>query len=127
MNLVSNAREAMLSGGRVEFQTRVAHAKEAGTPASLILEVSDNGCGIDEATSRRVFEPFFTTKQTGTGLGLAQVYGFMKQIGGDVTIRSAPGAGTSISLYFPVISPDSYVIDVAASSTLDHPKVARRA
>jgi signal transduction histidine kinase len=93
----------------------------------VILEVSDNGCGIDEATSRRVFEPFFTTKQTGTGLGLAQVYGFMKQIGGDVTIRSAPGAGTSISLYFPVISPDSYVIDVAASSTLDHPKVARRA
>jgi two-component system NtrC family sensor kinase len=126
MNLVSNAREAMLSGGRVEFETRVAHAKEADTPASVILEVSDNGCGIDEASSRRVFEPFFTTKQTGTGLGLAQVYGFMQQIGGDVTIRSAPGAGTSISLYFPVISPDCYDIDVAASSTLV-PKVARLA
>ena len=96
MNLVVNARQAMPKGGRVTIATRPASG------GGVEVRVSDTGVGIAPADLRRIFEPFFTTKaDTGTGLGLAQVYGFMRGIGGDVTVTSRPGAGTTFTLSFP--------------------------
>jgi signal transduction histidine kinase len=102
MNLVSNSRQAMTGGGRIMFKTELQH--QANRRAYVRLTVSDTGSGMDNAALKRVFEPFFTTKATGTGLGLAQVQTFMKQIGGDVAADSAPGSGTSIILRFPIAS-----------------------
>jgi signal transduction histidine kinase len=74
-------------------------------PDYVCLEVEDDGPGMSEDVRRRALEPFFTTKgEAGTGLGLAQVYGFMQQIGGSVVIDSTPGAGTAVRLYFPKAS-----------------------
>ena len=108
MNLAVNARQAIQGQGRISITTRLAGAPGAeappnGSPACVAVAVADTGCGIDEVTLKHVFEPFFTTKrETGTGLGLAQVYGFMRQIGGDVTVRSTVGSGTTVLLWFPV-------------------------
>jgi two-component system NtrC family sensor kinase len=102
MNLVSNSRQAIRGEGKITFATRLK--EQATMPVYVALTVSDTGSGIEEAILRRMFEPFFTTKTTGTGLGLAQVQTFMKQIGGDVAAESVPGSGTSITLYFPVAS-----------------------
>ncbi len=97
MNLVVNARQAMPEGGRVTITTRAAGAR------GVSLVVADTGCGIAPGDLRRVFEPFFTTKaDAGTGLGLAQVYGFMRRIGGDVTVTSKVGVGTTFTLLFPL-------------------------
>lgn len=96
MNLVVNARQAMPEGGRVVIATR------ASGQGGVALSVADAGVGIAPGDLKRVFEPFFTTKaDTGTGLGLAQVYGFMRRIGGDVTVASELGAGTTFTLLFP--------------------------
>ena len=100
MNLVSNSRQAMTDGGRITFKTELQH--QATRPAYVRLTVSDTGSGVENAALKRMFEPFFTTKATGTGLGLAQVQTFMKQIGGDVAAESVPGYGTSIILCFPI-------------------------
>jgi two-component system NtrC family sensor kinase len=95
LNLVVNARDAMAGRGRIMLRT---HAAPDGAPC---LTVEDAGPGMSEAIRRRALEPFFTTKGTaGTGLGLAQVYGFMRQIGGDLEIESAPGKGTRVHLRF---------------------------
>ena len=97
MNLVVNARQAMPEGGRVTIVTRSAGAR------GVELRVADTGLGIAPGDLRRVFEPFFTTKaESGTGLGLAQVYGFMRRIGGDATVASAVGVGTTFTLLFPL-------------------------
>ena len=97
MNLVVNARQAMPEGGRVTIATRMDGAR------GVALEVSDTGSGIAPQDIRRIFEPFFTTKaDIGTGLGLAQVYGFMRRIGGDVTVASDVGTGTTFTLLFPI-------------------------
>lgn len=97
MNLVVNARQAMPEGGCVTIATRAAGMR------GVELTVTDTGSGIAAADIKRIFEPFFTTKaDIGTGLGLAQVYGFMRRIGGDVTVASAVGAGTTFTLLFPV-------------------------
>jgi signal transduction histidine kinase len=79
MNLVSNSRQAMTAGGRITFKTRFQDGPTM--PVFVTLTVSDTGSGIENTILRRMFEPFFTTKATGTGLGLAQVKSFMKQIG----------------------------------------------
>jgi PAS domain S-box-containing protein len=111
INLVANARDATPAGGTVMISTADATVDErlaASTPGLapgeyVQLTVSDTGAGMDEATLRNVFEPFFTTKPEGqgTGIGLASVYGIMKQNGGFVRIQSALGRGTVVDLYLP--------------------------
>ena len=112
LNLVVNARDAVGSGGgRVTVRTEniAADRRPPDAPADapagdyVVLSVADTGCGMDEATRARAFEPFFTTKgpDTGTGLGLATVYGIAKHAGGFVTIRSEVGRGTTFRVYFP--------------------------
>ena len=105
MNLVSNSRQAMTAGGRITFKTQL-QSEATGQPAYVRLTVTDTGSGVENAALKRIFEPFFTTKETGTGLGLAQVQTFMKQIWGNVVAESVPGSGTSIILCFPIASGD---------------------
>jgi signal transduction histidine kinase len=110
LNLVLNARDAMPRGGSlaVHSSSRLVHNTEAGelelTPGRYVeIRVEDTGVGMDQATLSRAFEPFFTSKQfgAGSGLGLAGVYGFVKQSGGAVRISSTPGRGTTVTLLLP--------------------------
>ncbi|WP_437880111.1 ATP-binding protein [Pseudomonas sp. LRF_L74] len=106
LHLTSNARDAMPMGGSLYIATRTISAPaEADIPAGdyLRLEVRDSGSGMEKDVAARAFEPFFTTKPLGkgSGLGLSMVYGFIKQIGGQIRLDSKPGAGTRVSLYFP--------------------------
>lgn len=108
MNLAVNAREAMPGGGKLTVETAdVQVAPEAATRLNLrpgphvVLRVTDTGPGMDEGVRTRIFEPFFTTKRTGTGLGLATVYGIVTAAGGHVGVQSAPGAGASFSIHLP--------------------------
>ena len=113
LNLVNNARDAMPQGGALRLETSCSWIGDAqrqilGPDAAhefVCLAVDDTGEGMDEATRQRAFEPFFTTKDVGkgTGLGLATVYGLVKQHRGFVQIDSAPGAGTRVRVYFPVV------------------------
>ncbi|OWQ90684.1 hypothetical protein CDN99_10860 [Roseateles aquatilis] len=113
INLIFNAVDAMPDGGDLTLRTGtvdgpVPGGTGTGTGAVVMLEVIDNGAGMDEATRRRCLDPFFTTKgERGTGLGLAMVYGIAQRHGADLEISSEVGQGTRVALRFAAPSPDS--------------------
>ena len=122
LNLAINGREALSQGGTLTLETanvsidkRLTMIGSAAAPGEYVsIAVRDNGVGMTPEVMARVFDPYFTTKETGhgVGLGLSQVYGFVKQSNGHIEIHSTPGGGTKVTLYFPRVSAP----DIAYSS-----------
>jgi|GEM_PF-506378 len=127
MNLASNARDAMPGGGVLTIEISEAFVQPdhveihpESVPGQYVkLDVSDNGCGMDDATRARIFEPFFTTKDIGkgTGLGLATVFNIARQHNGWVEVRSRPGAGSTFTIYLPANTAPQMEADFAETAT----------
>jgi PAS domain S-box-containing protein len=113
MNLAVNSRDAMPQGGTLTIRTYSAG------DASSVLEITDTGHGMDEATRKRVFEPFFTTKEfgKGSGLGLSSVYGIVEQSGGRIQVWSEPGKGTCFQMHFPSVREPKHDTKTAPAET----------
>ncbi len=107
MNLTLNAVEAMKGNGILEITTAnlVLNTPMGDLPSGkyVLLKVSDTGCGMDKETMSKIFDPFFSTKDFGRGLGLAAVYGIVRNHGGHIIVQSTVGKGTTFEIYFPVI------------------------
>ena len=131
MNVVINSSEAMPNGGKVlittslvcldeEYCRRVVGVKPGNF---VMLTVSDSGRGMDSATLARIFDPFFSTKQRGslrgTGMGLSVVKGIVQQQGGHITCESEPGAGTTITIYFPALKDPTPIAEPAVAELKD--------
>ena len=126
LNLGVNARDAMPKGGQLSIRTDTVQfdglaarqlAPDLKAGAYVLLEVTDTGCGMDDEVKSRIFEPFYTTKGPGkgTGLGLATVYGVVKQSGGTTLVESAPGEGTTFRVYLPM---EEAAVDEARPKTV---------
>jgi two-component system, cell cycle sensor histidine kinase and response regulator CckA len=106
-NLIINAMQAMPEGGRIKLQTEVLSLNNGDIlllPAGKYakISVSDTGYGIAKENLEKIFDPYFTTKEEGTGLGLSVVYSIVRRHGGNVTVESTPGSGTSFNIYLPM-------------------------
>jgi signal transduction histidine kinase len=103
INVAANARDAMPKGGTLTLKAENTVLQDGERVEGIAVSITDTGQGMPREVLARVFEPFFTTKEVGkgTGLGLAQVYGFAQQAGGSVDIRSEEGRGTTVTLYLP--------------------------
>ena len=128
LNFALNSRDAMPQGGRLHIAARAVELDADATAFDVkpgryvLIEVADNGCGMDAETLARACEPFFTTKRLGlgSGLGLAMAYGFAKQSGGGVTIHSQPGQGTTVLLVLPQATPEPEANLPGEDSDLPH-------
>ena len=128
LNFALNSRDAMPQGGRLHIAARAVELDADATAFDVkpgryvLIEVADNGCGMDAETLARACEPFFTTKRLGlgSGLGLAMAYGFAKQSGGGVTIHSQPGQGTTVLLVLPQATPEPEADLPGEDSDLPH-------
>ena len=109
MNLVVNARDAMPQGGRLTIET-------ANVSQVVMLAVSDTGCGMDNETRARLFEPYFTTKEPGrgTGVGLATVYDVVTHLGGQISVMSDAGAGSTFKIYLPRVRETNHTVEAPA-------------